>query len=81
MEPVAPYPFYKDLAPITFTGKDCSDLPGLVFPDGTCCFEFAPSDAERALIARGENIRLFVWKRHEDFLQPVQLVITTEHQG
>lgn len=55
-------------------------LPALVFPDGRICTEWAFTEDERALIARGENLRLWVWSFNRP-LQPVALQITDEHHG
>jgi hypothetical protein len=55
-------------------------LPALVFPDGKVLTEWAPSDTERAAIARGENIRLWIWPFGQP-LQPVALDVTDEHKG
>lgn len=52
-------------------------LPALRFQDGRVRMEFAPSEAERAAIGRGENIRLWQWTRGA--LQPVLLEVTDEH--
>lgn len=66
-------------------------LPALVYPDGKILTEWAPSDAERESIARGENVRLWIWlfpticptcqHREEPRLQPVVLDVTDEHHG
>lgn len=37
-------------------------LPALVYPDGTVLTEWAFTEEERALIARGENLRLWICK-------------------
>jgi hypothetical protein len=52
-------------------------LPALVFPDGKVLTEWAFSDAERALVARGENLRLWIWTGGQ-LLQPVALALTDE---
>ena len=63
-------------------------LPALVYPDGKILTEWKPTEEERALIAAGENIRLWVWvfPRRCDAcgaieagkLQPVALAVTSE---
>lgn len=55
-------------------------LPALVFPDGKVLTEWAFSNDERAAIARGENLRLWVWTFGNP-LQPVALALTSEHHG
>lgn len=55
-------------------------LPALVFPDGTILTEWQPSEEERAAIARGENIRLWIWTCGRT-LQPVALDVTDERKG
>lgn len=55
-------------------------LPALVFPDGTILTEWQPSEEERAAIARGENIRLWIWT-YGRTLQPVALDVTDERKG
>lgn len=64
-------------------------LPALVYPDGKVLTEWAFTEEERALIARGENLRLWIWKGHvvvcphcrqasPSLLQPVALDVTSE---
>jgi hypothetical protein len=52
-------------------------LPALVFPDGKVLTEWTFSDEERAAVARGENLRLWIWT-HGQLLQPVALALTDE---
>lgn len=67
-------------------------LPALAYPDGTILIEWSFSEEERARIARGENLRHWVWLPrsvrcphcHQDapaLFAPVKLEITNEHQG
>lgn len=66
-------------------------LPALVYPDGKVLTEWSFSEAERAAIARGENLRLWVWvfprqcgscgAREAGKLQPVALDVTDERKG
>jgi len=66
-------------------------LPALVFPDGKVLTEWQPSEAERTAIARGENVRLWIWvfpRRcagcgavEAGKLQPVVLDVTDERKG
>jgi hypothetical protein len=64
-------------------------LPALLYPDGTVLTEWAFTDEERALIARGENLRLWIIKglftrcshcnqANPTYLQPVKLELTHE---
>jgi hypothetical protein len=54
-------------------------LPAFVFNDGKVLTEWKPSEAERAAIARGENIRLWIWTFGRP-LQPVALEVTSEER-
>jgi len=66
-------------------------LPALAFPDGKILTEWALSAEEREAIAKGENVRLWIWLyphvcprcQHQDppLLQPVALDLTSEHHG
>lgn len=66
-------------------------LPALRFPDGKILTEWSFSEEERAAVARGENIRLWIWlyPPHCDRcglvlppkLQPVALEVTDERKG
>lgn len=55
-------------------------LPALIFQDGTVLTEWSFSEDDRARIARGENLRLWIWTGGH-LLQPVAIEITDEHQG
>lgn len=55
-------------------------LPALVFDDGRVLTEWSLSEEERAAIARGENLRLWIWTFGRP-LQPIALQITDEHGG
>lgn len=55
-------------------------LPALVFPDGRVLTEWRFSEEERAAIARGENLRLWVWTFGRP-LQPVALTLTSEQEA
>lgn len=54
-------------------------LPAVVYPDGTVLTEWRLTDEERTRIARGENLRLWIWTGHRP-LQPVQLEVTSEER-
>ena len=66
-------------------------LPALVYPDGKVLTEWQPTEEERAALARGENIRLWVWvfphrcvccgAVEAGKLQPVALEVTDERKG
>jgi hypothetical protein len=62
--------FAKDQPPYT-------PLPALVFPDGKVLIEWSFSEAERAAIAKGENLRHWIWTGGTP-LQPIALEITNE---
>jgi hypothetical protein len=53
-------------------------LPALVYTDGKILTEWALTEDERAAIARGENLRLWVWTFGRP-LQPIALEVTSEH--
>lgn len=55
-------------------------LPALVYEDGKVLTEWSFTEEERGRIARGENLRLWIWTFGSP-LQPVALEITNEHQG
>jgi hypothetical protein len=65
--------FAKDQPPYT-------PLPALVYEDGKVLTEWAFSEEERAAVAKGENLRLWIWTFGSP-LQPVALEITDEHKG
>lgn len=52
-------------------------LPALLYDDGKVLTEWAFSEEERAAVAKGENLRLWVWTFGQP-LQPVALQITDE---
>ena len=66
-------------------------LPALRFADSSVLTEWCFTEAERASIARGENLRLWIWLYpqrceccgtvHPTRLQPVALEITDERKG
>jgi hypothetical protein len=55
-------------------------LPALVYNDGKILTEWKFTEAERAAIARGENLRLWIWTFGQP-LQPIALEITSEDRG
>lgn len=66
-----------------------SPLPALLYEDGKILTEWTFSEEERAAIAQGENLRLWIWKGYAHacphchqaiptLLQPVQLQLTDE---
>jgi len=73
-------------------GKDQPEylpLPAVVYPDGRILIEWTFTEEERARIARGENLRHWIWKSwtercercgHEtpSLFKPVRLEITDE---
>jgi hypothetical protein len=52
-------------------------LPALVYTDGTVLVEYTLSSAERDLIARGENIRVWIRTGRQP-LQPIAVCVTSE---
>jgi len=77
---VEPASFDPDAQAVTFA-KDQPEylpLPALIYPDGRVLIEWAFTEEERALVARGENLRHWIWKGPDDPLQPVRLEITSE---
>ena len=67
---------------VVFAGKQPQylPLPALLYQDGKVCTEWAFSEEERQRIARGENLRLWIWT-FGSLLQPVGLEVTDEHHG
>jgi hypothetical protein len=57
---------------------DYLPLPALVYPDGKILIEWTFTEEERARIARGENLRHWIWKDPRQPLQPVALEVTDE---
>lgn len=60
-------------------------LPALVFPDGRILIEWAFTEAERDAIARGENLRHWIWHSvrcvrcgQPHLFEPVCLELTDE---
>lgn len=53
-------------------------FPALVFPDGKILTEWAFSDEERAAVARGENLRVWIWGDGQHRVQPFALALTDE---
>lgn len=64
-------------------------LPALVYPDGKILIEWSFTEEERARIARGENLRHWIWKPHATVcphclqllpchLQPTMVEVTDE---
>ncbi len=81
MQPVEQFP-YDGMTAVTFA-KDqpqYDPLPALVDREGVVLTEWQPSEAERAALARGENIRLWIWTCGRP-LQPVALGVTDERKG
>lgn len=66
-------------------------LPALLYPDGKVLTEWSFTEDERAMVARGENLRLWVWvfpqrcgrcgHAQAGKLQPVLLELTDERKG
>ena len=66
-------------------------LPALVYTDGKVLTEWTLTEAERVAIARGENIRLWIWVYPprcevchtigQPRLQPVALEVTSEDRS
>lgn len=55
-------------------------LPALLYPDGKVLTEWSFTEEERAAVARGENLRLWIWTGNRP-LQPVALEVTDERKG
>jgi hypothetical protein len=75
--------FETDGTQLVVFAKDQAEytpLPALVFPDGKVLTEWSFSEEERAAIARGENLRLWIWTFGR-LLQPVALEVTDERKG
>lgn len=92
MRPVEPFPV-EGSAAVVF-GRDqpeYSPLPALVFPDHTILVEYELDDEDRARLARGESLHLWIYKPPHTCrrcgdqshipLQPVRIEIPNERQG
>ena len=44
-----------------FVGDGCDDINGVLFNDGRVLYEFQLTEAERAAVAEGKNIRVWLW--------------------
>lgn len=78
MQPVEQFPV-EGTRPVVFARDqpEYDPLPALVFPDGKIVTEWTFTEEERAAIAKGENLRLWIWTFGQR-LQPVALQITDE---
>jgi hypothetical protein len=62
-------------------------LPALVFEDGKTLIEWTFTEEERARIARGENLRHWIWRSPRcacglpRYFEPLALEVTDEHHG
>ena len=75
--------FETDDARLVVFAKDQPEytpLPALLFPDGKVLTEWTFTEDERRAIARGENLRLWIWTFGRP-LQPVALEVTDERKG
>jgi hypothetical protein len=85
-----PFPL-GDAIPVVFGAgqPQFEPLPALLYPDGQVLIEWTFTDEERALIARGENLRHWIAKPlhlicsscgHADpcYFHPVKLEVTSE---
>lgn len=81
MDPVALPEYAADPEPrFVLIAKDQPEytpLPALVFRDGKVLTEWTFTEAERQAIARGENLRLWIWTFGQP-LQPISLEVTSE---
>lgn len=82
MDPVEQLAVDDTARAVTFAKDqpEYSPLPALLYPDGKVLTEWTFTEEERQRIARGENLRLWIWTFGKA-LQPVALEITNEHQG
>lgn len=81
MTPIEQFPL-EGTRPVVFA-KDQPEydpLPALAYPDGKILTEWEFTDEERQKIARGENLRLWIWTFGKP-LQPIALDITSEQQA
>jgi len=90
MEAVAPFVEYQGSREVIF-GRDQPEytpLPALIFDDNKILIEWTFTTEEREAIARGENLRHWIWKsvvcstcgapRH---FEPVMLEVAHDHHG
>jgi len=90
MEAVTPFVEYQNSRAVVFgeNQPEYTPLPALVFADGKVLIEWTFSPEERAAIARGENLRHYIWRtstcphcggpRHFD---PVLLEVASDQHG
>lgn len=57
----------------------CTPLPALIYRDGKVLTEWRLTEEERDRIARGENIRLWIWPFGLP-LQPILIEVTDEQK-
>ena len=90
MEAIPPFVEYAGSREVVF-GADQPEyvpLPALLFADGKILIEWTFTPEERAAIARGENLRHWIWKHptcsqcgHPRLFEPVLLEVTTDQHG
>jgi hypothetical protein len=85
-----PFPLDNGIPVVFGEGQpEFEPLPALIYPDGQILIEWSFTDEERALIARGENIRHWISKpifvscgqcghRNPCHFHPVKLEVTSE---
>ena len=88
MEAVQQFAYEGSMAVIFGEGQpEYVPLPALVYPDGRILIEWAFTEEERAAIARGENLRHWIWRGgpcacgRSRYFEPVLLEVTNEQQS
>jgi hypothetical protein len=64
MDPVKQISLEPGVTSVTFAENQTpyAPLPALIYPDGTVLVEWHLTDEERERIARGEDLRHWIWK-------------------
>lgn len=82
MEPVDPFEMAGCEKVVIGEGQpEYFPIPALVYSDGTVLIEWAFTAEERVAIARGENLRHWIWKHPAAPLQPIKLEVTGQLRG
>jgi hypothetical protein len=90
MEAVTPFVEYAGSHAVVFGEHqpEYTQLPALVFADGKVLIEWTFTKEEREAIAKGENLRHWIWKiptchacGAPRLFEPVMLEVAADHRG
>jgi len=90
MEAVPPFVEYQNSRAVVFgeNQPEYTPLPALEFTDGKVLIEWTFTKEEREAIARGENLRHYIWRRptcpqcgQPRYFDPVLLEVTSDQHG